>query len=69
MKFGINTFLFTSPFTNESVDLFPKFKSWGFDSVEIAIEDPSHIDPNVIRKALDESGLKCGSICAAMGPG
>ena len=69
MKFGINTFLFTSPFTNESVDLFPKFKAWGFDSVEIAIEDPSHIDPHVIRKALDESGLKCGSICAAMGPG
>jgi len=54
MKFGINTFLFTSPFTNESVDLFPKFKAWGFDSVEIAIEDPSHIDPHVIRKALDE---------------
>ena len=69
MKFGINTFLFTSPFTNESVSLFPKFKAWGFDSVEIAIEDPSHIDPQVIRKALDENGLKCGTICAAMGPG
>ena len=69
MKFGINTFLFTSPFTNASVDLFSKFKAWGFDSVEIAIEDPSHIDPHIIRKALDESGLKCGSICAAMGPG
>lgn len=69
MKFGINTFLFTSPFTNASVDLFPKFKAWGFDSVEISIEDPSHIDPHTIRKALDENGLKCGSICAAMGPG
>lgn len=69
MKFGINTFLFTSPFTNKSIDLFPKFKKWGFDSVEIAIEDPSHIDPSIIRKALDENGLKCGSICAAMGPG
>ena len=69
MKFGINTFLFTSPFTNVSVDLFPRFKEWGFDSVEIAIEDPAHIDPIVIRKALDKNGLKCGSICAAMGPG
>ena len=69
MKFGINTFLFTSPFTNKSIDLFPKFKEWGFDSVEIALEDPSHIDPSVIRKALDENGIKCGSICAAMGPG
>lgn len=69
MKFGINTFLFTSPFTNESIDLFPQFKKWGFDSVEIALEDPSHIDPVIIRKALDENDLKCGSICAAMGPG
>lgn len=69
MKFGINTFLFTSPFTNESIDLFPLFKKWGFDSVEIALEDPSHIDPVIIRKALDENDLKCGSICAAMGPG
>jgi D-psicose/D-tagatose/L-ribulose 3-epimerase len=69
MKFGINTFLFTSPFTNDSIALFPQFKAWGFDSVEIALEDVTHIDPAVIKKALDENGLKCGSICAAMGPG
>ena len=69
MNFGINTFLFTSPFTNDSAALFPKFKAWGFDSVEIALEDAAHIDPVVIKKALDKNGLKCGSICAAMGPG
>ncbi len=68
MNFGINTFLFVSPFTNESVSLFPKFKEWGFDSVEIALEDPSHIDPAFVKKALDENGLKCCSICPAMGP-
>ena len=67
MKFGINTFLFTSPFTTESVSLFPKFKQWGFDAVEIALEDASHIDAAVVRKALDDNGLVCGSICAAMG--
>lgn len=69
MKFGINTFLFTSPFTNDSISLFPKFKKWGFDSVEIALEDTSHIDPKLIKEALDKNGLTCGSICAAMGPG
>ncbi|MBN8787005.1 MAG: sugar phosphate isomerase/epimerase [Terrimonas sp.] len=67
MKFGINTFLFTSPFTTESVSLFPQFKKWGFDSVEIALEDASHIDAKVVKKALDDNGLVCGSICAAMG--
>lgn len=68
MKFGINTFLFTSPFNNASTKLFPKFKKWGFDTVEIAIEDPSHIDPAHVKRELDRNGLVCGSVCAAMGP-
>jgi len=68
-NFGINTFLFTSPFTSADISLFPKFKQWGFDSVEIALEDVADIDASLVRKALDENGLKCGSICAAMGPG
>jgi D-psicose/D-tagatose/L-ribulose 3-epimerase len=69
MRFGINTFLFTSPFTTASCRLFPKFKKWGFDSVEIAIEDPSHIDPAKVKAQLDKHGLVCGSVCAALGPG
>ncbi len=69
MRFGINTFLFTSPFTTDSVKLFPKFKEWGFDTVEIPIEDPSHVDPARVKSALEKNGLECGSICAAMGPG
>ena len=69
MNFGINTFLFTSPFTDKDISLFPKFKEWGFDSVEIALEDASHITPKLVKAALDENGLKCNSICAAMGPG
>ncbi len=69
MRFGINTFLFTSPFTNESTSLFKQFKRWGFDTVELAIEDPSHIDPERIKAELDKAKLSCGSVCAAMGPG
>jgi D-psicose/D-tagatose/L-ribulose 3-epimerase len=68
MRFGINTFLFVSPFTNESTKWFKRFKQWGFDTVEIAIEDCSHIDPVHVKRELDKSGLVCGSICACMGP-
>ena len=68
MRFGINTFLFTSPFTNASTKLFPQFKRWGFDTVEIPIEDPSHIDPAHVKRELDKHGLVCGSVCACMGP-
>jgi D-psicose/D-tagatose/L-ribulose 3-epimerase len=69
MKFGINTFLFTSPFTDADISLFPQFKKWGFESVEIAIEDASHVNSSVIKKALDDHGLRCGSVGACMGPG
>lgn len=68
MRLGINTFLFTSPFNNESTSLFPQFKKWGFETVEIPIEDPSHIDPAHVKAELDKMGLACGSICACMGP-
>ncbi len=69
MRLGINTFLFTSPFTNESTTLFPKFKKWGFETVEIPVEDPSHIDPAHVKAELDKNGLVCGSVCACMGGG
>ncbi|MBM3840344.1 MAG: sugar phosphate isomerase/epimerase [Verrucomicrobia bacterium] len=68
MRLGINTFLFTSPFTNKSTALFPTFKRWGFETVEIPIEDPSHIDPAYVKAQLDKHGLACGSVCACMGP-
>jgi D-psicose/D-tagatose/L-ribulose 3-epimerase len=68
MRFGLNTFLFTSPFVTSSTKLFPKFKQWGFQTVEIPVEDPSHIDPVRVKKALDQHGLVCGSVCACMGP-
>ena len=68
MRFGINTFLFTSPFTNESTRLFPTFKKWGFQSVEIPVEDLAHIDPAHVKKELDKHGLVCGTVCACVGP-
>src|SRR6187399_3011495 len=68
MRLGINTFLFTSPFTNQSTKLFPQFKKWGFQTIEIPIEDPSHIDPAHVKRELDKHGLVCGTVCACLGP-
>lgn len=69
LKIGVNTFLLTSPFTNEQTAIFQQFKTWGCDAVEIALEDTTHIDAHVIKHKLGEYGLTCSSICAAMGPG
>jgi D-psicose/D-tagatose/L-ribulose 3-epimerase len=69
MTYGLNSFLFESPFTNNSFHLIKKVKDWGFDTIEIAIEDPTHVDPLLLKKALDDNRLTCGSVCAAVGPG
>ncbi|HEU5069327.1 MAG TPA: sugar phosphate isomerase/epimerase [Verrucomicrobiae bacterium] len=68
MRFGINTFLFTSPFTNRSTRLFGTFRRWGFDSVEIAVEDPADIDPARIKAELDRHQLVAGTLCACFPP-
>ena len=68
MNFGINTFLFVSPFTNRSLGILKKIKAWGYDSVEIAVEDPAHFDPARVRAALDRVGLESPSVCAVYGP-
>lgn len=69
MKYGLNSFLFESPFTNTSFHLIKKVKDWGFDTIEIAIEDPSHVDASSLKKALEDNGLICDTVCAAVGPG
>jgi D-psicose/D-tagatose/L-ribulose 3-epimerase len=69
MKFGINTFLYSFPFTNDGVKMFKTYKKWGFDSVEIAVDDTANIDPAFIKQELDKAGLACCSLCACMGPG
>lgn len=68
MKFGINSLLFTSPFTTQHTRLFKQFKQWGFDAVEIAFEDPSLIDAPKVRAALDRAELACCAICGIFGP-
>jgi D-psicose/D-tagatose/L-ribulose 3-epimerase len=68
MRFGINTFLFTSSFSNENVALFSRFKRWGFDSVEIPIDAPGLINPSFIRDKLDHHGLACAAVTPCLGP-
>ena len=68
VKFGVSTWLWTSPFTTESIEvLFPKIARMGFDVVEIALEDPSVVDVRVVKKALQHYKLKA-IICGAFGP-
>ena len=66
IRFGVSTWLWTSPFNTESISLFPKIKEMGFDVVEIPIEDPDLIDIKKVRAALDAYDLGV-VICGAFG--
>lgn len=67
IKFGVSTWLWTSPFSTETVSLFPKIKEMGYDMVEIPVEDPALIDVKKVREALEENGLE-PIVCGAFGP-
>jgi D-psicose/D-tagatose/L-ribulose 3-epimerase len=66
VTFGVSTWLWTSPFNRETIALFPKIKSFGYDAVEIPVEDPSLIDLDLVKKALADHGLN-PIICGAFG--
>jgi|TARA_B110000046_G_scaffold140321_1_gene146843 D-psicose/D-tagatose/L-ribulose 3-epimerase len=67
VQFAVSTWLWTSPFTTEHIDLFPKIKNMGFNGVEIAVEDPDLLDLKTIKTALIDHQL-IPIICGAFGP-
>jgi D-psicose/D-tagatose/L-ribulose 3-epimerase len=68
MKFGVNTFVWVSPFTTQSfLELAPKVKQLGFDILELAIEGTDGIDLKKIKEGLENNGLTT-VVCGAFGP-
>ncbi len=67
LTFGVSTWLWTSPFTTESVALFPKIKQMGYEAVEIPVEYPEQIDGAKVQEALVAHDLK-PVVCGAFGP-
>lgn len=67
MKIGVNTWVWVSPFQTKNFDIIPKVKEMGFDVLEIALDDSSIIDADLLKKMLDDNGLKA-TVCGAFGP-
>ena len=68
ITFGINTFLWASPFRTEHLHFLDKAKELGFDLLEIPIENEGDVDYRKAAEAYARTGLKC-SICGVMGAG
>lgn len=66
---GANTWIWASPITDESLaELAPRLREWGFDLVELPIENHGDWDPQRTAELLAEHQLGA-SICIAMAPG
>lgn len=69
MQFGANTFIWESPFsTKQHLDLVSKVRQFGFDLIEVAVEDPALIDVHLLKQVLDDNGLGVVT-CGVFGPG
>lgn len=66
MNFGVNSFVWVSPFSNDTLGQLEYAKNMGFDLYEIAVEDPDSFDPFAVKELADRLGLQIG-ICGAFG--
>ncbi|WP_257666376.1 sugar phosphate isomerase/epimerase family protein [Parapedobacter tibetensis] len=67
VKLGVSTWLWTSPFhTGEAAELFRKAAAFGYDTIEIAVEDPKLLDVQAIKQELQKNNLEV-VICGAFG--
>jgi D-psicose/D-tagatose/L-ribulose 3-epimerase len=68
MKFGVNTFVWVSPFSSQQFcDLAARAKAFGFDILELAIENPELVDIRQIKRDKEMLAVEVG-VCGAFGP-
>jgi D-psicose/D-tagatose/L-ribulose 3-epimerase len=66
---GVNTWVWTSPLTDDGLAvLAPKVREWGFDVIELPVEQPGDWDPHRAADLLAAFGLKA-TVCLVMPPG
>ncbi|MET8234673.1 sugar phosphate isomerase/epimerase family protein [Micromonospora sp. NPDC005298] len=67
---GVNPWVWASPVDDEALaELIPRIAAFGFDAVELPIEQPGDWDPIRTRDLLDAHGLVAAGVCAVTPPG
>jgi D-psicose/D-tagatose/L-ribulose 3-epimerase len=68
-RIGVNTWVWISPLDDEALlALAPRIAKWGFDTVELPVENTGDWAPGPARALLDELGLTA-SVVLVMPPG
>ncbi|MFC9246292.1 sugar phosphate isomerase/epimerase family protein [Streptomyces sp. NPDC057136] len=69
LPLGANPWIWHSPVTYEALgDVLPRLSGWGFDCVEIPLENVRDWEPAAVTKLLDASGLAPAAVIAVMPP-
>ena len=67
---GANAWIWVSPLTDERLaDLAPRVRAWGFDILELPIEQHGDWDPARAAEVLAGARALRPTVCVAMGPG
>jgi len=66
MKFGISSYVWVSPFSNNTLGQLEKAKKMGFDIYEIGVEDLTSFDVYKVKEVAKEIGIQV-NICGAFG--
>ncbi|MET8090491.1 sugar phosphate isomerase/epimerase family protein [Micromonospora sp. NPDC005220] len=67
---GVNPWVWASPVDDKALaELIPRIAAFGFDAVELPIEQPADWDPARTRDLLAEHGLVAAGVCAVTPPG
>ena len=69
MRFGLNSFLVSTAFSDAELALISQFREWGAEVVELAIVDASSVTAEKVNAAMQEVGLERPIVCGAMIPG
>ena len=69
MRFGLNTFLVSSGFTDSDLPLIDTFRGYGADVIELAIVEPTAVSTSKLKDALASAALERPIVCGAFGPG
>jgi D-psicose/D-tagatose/L-ribulose 3-epimerase len=64
---GLSTFVLASPFSDRDGDAFDRTAAFGYDVIEVCVEDPALITADALNTHAQRTGLQVG-ICGAFGP-
>jgi D-psicose/D-tagatose/L-ribulose 3-epimerase len=69
LPIGANVWIWESPVDTSAIETHaPRIAEWGFDVVELPLEQPADWNPSQVKPLLDQLGLGAG-VCAVMAPG